>query len=151
MHFVPWKVFLGRMGPAFLFCYTHTSLKTHKYALSTPAFCLSVCLSVRLSVCQSVCPSVCPCVRACVCVCVSTPGPRVSYRHFNPHFLPTVSPAGGQGLRRQTLPNEAKSLEGKHQRTLWCVPATTFAKAVQSALFDSWWLHVSSHKPFPRS
>ena len=42
----------------------------------------------------------------CVCVCVSSP--------VSKGFLQSSGAAGGQGLQRRTLSNEAKSLEGKH-------------------------------------
>ena len=74
------------------------------------------------------------CVCVCVFVCVCHPlGKGSSSADFHYRFLPQrkVPPAGGQGLQRRTLSNEATSLEGKRMETSIRVPATeTFSQAV---------------------
>ena len=73
--------------------------------------------------------------RAGVYVCVSTRGQRVSYRHFNFHFSTTDSSAGGPGISLLTWSNKARQRDGKHQRTLWCVPATQLLHKLFTLLF----------------
>ena len=78
----------------------------------------------------------------CVCVCVSPPVPKGP---MPPFPLPPLNKAGGPGISLLTWSNKARQRDGKHQRTLWCVPATTFAQAVHPTFprFDSWFFHVS--------
>ena len=83
-----------------------------------------------------------------VCVCVSTPGPRVSYRHFNPHFLPTVSPAGGDRVTAWLSPTKLHAVDQDAGTDHPCVPApSTVDHAVQSPFFVSMVVHDTPHKP----
>ena len=62
-----------------------------------------------------------------------------------------VSLAGGPGLSHPTWPNEARMWQGKHQRTLWCVPATNFCESCPIPCFVSMVVHDTSPKPtFPQ-
>ena len=55
---------------------------------------------------------------------------------------------GQQGIHSSAANEDSCGHSVKQIGTPICVPAEkTFEQAVQSALFDSWWLHVSSHKP----
>ena len=82
-------------------------------------------------------------VCVCVCVCVSTPGPRVSYRHFNPHFLPTVSPAGGDRVTAWLSPTKLHAVDQDAGTDHPCVPApSTVDHAVQSPFLFPWWFMI---------
>ena len=76
-------------------------------------------------------------------LCVSTPGPRVSYRHFNPHFLPTVSPAGGDRVTAWLSPTKLLAVDQDAGTDHPCVPApSTVDHAVQSPFLFPWWFMI---------
>ena len=90
-------------------------------------------------------------------LCVSHPGSK----GFPRSHLSTVTEAcstfstdaGGQGLQRRTLSNEAKSLEGKRMETSIRVPATNSCSSCTNplCLIPWWFMILPTNLLFPSS